>query len=59
MAELERTAETPVAPFSAVSTGNVTRASTSSGAMPGDSRNTVTRGRSRSGSTSTGSWRAV
>ena len=27
--------------------------------VPGASRNTVTRGRSRSGSTSTGSWRAV
>ena len=49
-----RTACTPVAPLSTDSMGNVISDSTSSGAMPGASVITVTRGRLRSGNTSTG-----
>ena len=51
-----RTACTPVAPLSADSSGKVISVSTSSGAMPGASVITVTRGRSRSGNTSIGRW---
>ena len=56
-AELERTRRTPAAPFTAVSTGNVTRLSTSSGASPCASVSTVTVGAVRSGKTSTGKRR--
>ena len=55
----ERTRRTPVAPFTAVSIGNVTSASTSSGAMPCASVRTVTVGAVRSGKTSTGMRAAV
>ena len=55
----DRTRRTPVAPFTAVSMGNVTKASTSSGAMPGASVRMVTVGAVRSGKTSTGSLGAV
>ena len=51
-----RTACTPVAPFRTDSSGKVTSVSTSSGASPGASVITVTRGRSRSGNTSIGRW---
>src|SRR5688500_6058880 len=50
----ERTRRTPVAPFTAVSIGNETSASTSSGAIPCASVSTVTVGAVRSGKTSTG-----
>ena len=49
-----RTAFTPVAPSSADSSGYETSVSTSSGARPGHSVMTTTRGRSRSGNTSIG-----
>jgi hypothetical protein len=55
----ERTRRTPVAPFTAVSIGNVTSVSTSSGAMPCASVSTVTVGAVRSGNTSTGMRAAV
>ena len=55
----ERTRRTPVAPFTAVSTGKVTSVSTSSGAMPCASVSTVTVGAVRSGKTSTGMRQAV
>jgi hypothetical protein len=41
------------------SIGNVTSDSISTGAMPGASTNTVTVGAVKSGSTSSGIWRAV
>ncbi|MND09124.1 hypothetical protein D3C83_322170 [compost metagenome] len=44
---------TPLAPFNAYSSGSVTWTSTSSGANPGASVNTVTVGRLRSGKMST------
>ncbi len=50
-----RTACTPVAPSTADSMGKVTCVSTSSGASSGTSVMTTTRGRSRSGKTSSGS----
>jgi hypothetical protein len=53
-AELERTRNTSVVPFMAVSIGTVTSASTSSGARPWASVSTVTVGAVRSGKTSTG-----
>ena len=49
----ERTRRTPVAPLTAVSMGNVTRRSTSSGAIPPASVMTTTVGALRSGKTST------
>ena len=49
-----RTTSTPGAPFSATSTGKATCVSISSGAIPFASKNIVTRGRLRSGKTSTG-----
>ena len=52
-------ASTPVAPFTACSTRRVTSRSTSSGTSPWASVITVTVGRLRSGSTSTGSDSAV
>ena len=55
----ERTRRTPVAPFTDVSMGNDTNASTSSGAMPWASVSTVTVGAVRSGNTSTGMRHAV
>ena len=58
-AELDRTRRTPAAPFTAVSTGKVTRLSTSSGASPCASVSTVTVGAVRSGKTSTGSVAAT
>src|SRR5712691_1154676 len=51
--EAERTRDTPVAPFMALSIGKVILASTSSGARPSTSAKIVTTGRSRSGKTST------
>ena len=54
-----RTACTPVAPLSTDSSGKVTSVSTSSGARPGASVSTVTRGRLRSGKTSIGSCQSV
>ena len=51
--DVERTRRTLVAPFTAVSMGNVTRRSTSSGAMPVASVSTTTVGDVRSGKTST------
>src|SRR6266581_1586024 len=59
MPEAERTLRTPVAPFTAVSIGNVTSVSTSCGARPCASVRTVTVGAVRSGKTSTGIFRAV
>ncbi len=56
VADWVRTAWTPVAPLIADSSGNVISASTSSGANPGASVITVTRGRFRSGNTSIGNW---
>ena len=55
----ERTRRTPVAPFTAVSMGNVTSCSTSSGAMPEASVMTTTVGALRSGKTSTSMRQAV
>ncbi|CCY36417.1 unknown [Tannerella sp. CAG:118] len=57
--EDERTRLTSVAPFTAVSTGNVTKRSTSSGAIPGASVMTTTVGALRSGNTSTSIFIAV
>ena len=57
--EFDRTRLTPEAPFTAVSMGKVTSASTSTGAMPCASVRMVTVGAVRSGNTSTGSRRAV
>ena len=51
--EEERTRLTPVAPFTAVSIGNVTSISTSSAAIPPASVMTTTVGAFRSGNTST------
>ena len=51
--DADRTRRTPVAPFMAVSTGNVTIVSTSSGAIPGASVMMVTVGAFRSGKIST------
>ncbi len=51
--DAERTRRTSVAPFNAVSTGNVTRRSTSSAAIPGASVITTTVGEVKSGNTST------
>ena len=53
-----RTAWTPLAPLRTVSIGKVTRVSTSSGAIPGASVITTTRGRLRFGNTSMGSCSA-
>src|SRR6266446_2924799 len=53
IAEEERTRNTPVAPFMALSMGKVILASTSSGARPSASAKIVTTGRLRSGKTST------
>ena len=53
MPETERTRVTPGMPFIAVSTGNVTSCSTSSGAMPPASVSSVTVGLFRSGKIST------
>ena len=53
MDEAERTRNTPVAPFMALSRGKVILASTSSGARPSASAKIVTTGRLRSGKTST------
>ncbi len=53
MVDDERTRRTSVAPFNAVSTGNVTKRSTSSGAMPLASVITTTVGAFKSGNTST------
>src|SRR5262249_31557297 len=50
----DRTRRTPAAPLTAVSIGNVTRVSTSSGAIPWASVMIVTEGAVRSGKTSTG-----
>ncbi len=55
----ERTRRTSVAPFTAVSTGNVTRRSTSSAAIPVASVMTTTVGALRSGNTSTSIRQAV
>ncbi len=55
----ERTLRTPVAPFTAVSTGKVTSLSTSSGAIPWASVITVTVGAVRSGKISTGMSRTT
>ena len=55
----DRTRRMPVDPFTAVSMGNETSASTSSGAMPCASVSTVTVGAVRSGKTSTGMLYAV
>ena len=57
--EEERTRRTPVAPFTDVSTGKVTRRSTSSAAMPRASVITTTVGAVKSGKTSTSISRAV
>ena len=57
--EEERTLRTPVAPFTAVSIGNETSCSTSSGASPGASVIIVTVGALRSGKTSTSIFFAV
>ena len=59
VAEEERTRRTPVAPLTAVSTGKVTRRSTSSAAMPLASVITTTVGAFRSGNTSTSMRMAV
>jgi len=50
----DRTRRTPEAPFIAVSMGNVTKVSTSVGAMPWASVRIVTVGAVKSGKTSTG-----
>ena len=50
----DRTTSTPGAPFNDVSTGRFTCASISSGAIPLASKKMVTRGRFKSGNTSTG-----
>ena len=55
----ERTRRTPEAPLMALSIGNVTSDSISSGAMPCPSARMVTVGAVRSGNTSTGICRAV
>ena len=55
----ERTRRTPDAPLIALSIGNVTSDSISSGAMPWPSVRTVTVGAVRSGKTSTGIRNAV
>ena len=55
----ERTRRTPDAPLMALSIGNVTSDSISSGAMPWPSARMVTVGAVRSGNTSTGMSRAV
>ena len=57
--EEERTRRTSVAPLTAVSTGKVTRRSTSSEAMPGASVIITTVGAFRSGNTSTSIFMAV
>ena len=57
--EEERTRRTSVAPLTAVSTGKVTKRSTSSGAMPWASVMTTTVGAFRSGNTSTSIVEAV
>ena len=57
--ELLRTTSTPGEPLRAVSMGNTACTSISSGDIPPASRNIVTRGRFRSGSTSTGKLTAV
>ena len=57
--EVERTRRTSVAPFNAVSIGNVTVRSTSSGANPGASVITVTVGAFKSGNTSTSVFAAT
>ena len=57
--EDERTRRTLVAPLTAVSSGNVTSFSTSSGAMPCASVSTTTVGAVRSGNTSTSIWEAT
>ena len=54
----ERTRRTPDAPLTAVSMGNVTRASISPGDIPWPSVSTVTVGAVRSGNTSMGMSRA-
>ena len=51
---LLRTASTPLAPLNVVSNGNVISVSTSSGAIPGASVMTTTRGRFKFGNTSIG-----
>src|SRR5688572_22699459 len=55
----DRTRLTPVAPLTAVSMGNVTSVSTSSGASPCASVSTVTVGAVKSGKTSTGIFRVT
>ena len=55
----DRTRRTSDAPLIAVSIGNVTSVSSSSGAMPRPSTRIVTVGAVRSGNTSTGMLRAV
>ena len=55
----ERTRRTPDAPLMALSIGNVTSDSISSGAIPWPSARIVTVGAVRSGNTSTGMSRAV
>jgi hypothetical protein len=55
----DRTRRTPEAPFMALSIGNVTSCSSSSGAMPWPSVRIVTVGAVRSGKTSIGICRAV
>ena len=55
----DRTRRTPDAPLMALSSGNVTSDSISSGAIPWPSARMVTVGAVRSGNTSTGIWRAV
>ena len=57
--EDERTRRTSVAPFNAVSTGKLTKRSTSSGAIPFASVITTTVGAFKSGNTSTSILTAV